>query len=83
MNGIINVYNNTIGLIPGVSKIDMLAFADNIEIAEDAVKDLAVASGESAAKVAETTTVYKDTATEITQIAKDLTADLKAWGNSS
>ena len=40
MNGIINVYNNTIGLIPGVSKIDMVSFADNIEIAEDAVKDL-------------------------------------------
>ena len=80
MNGIINVYNNTIGLIPGVSKIDMLQFADNIEIAEDAVKDLAVASGESAAATAETTQVYRDTATEIVQIAEDLTADLKAWG---
>ena len=80
MNGIINVYNNTIGLIPGVSKIDMLQFADNIEIAEDAVKDLAVASGESAAATAETTKVYRDTATEITQIAQQLTVDLEEEG---
>ena len=51
MNGIITVYNNTIGLIPGVSKIDMVTFADNIEIAEDAVEDLA----ETAATSSETT----------------------------
>ena len=80
MNGIINVYNNTIGLIPGVSKIDMLQFADNIEIAEDAVKDLAVASGESAAATAETTKVYRDTAVEIAQIAQQLTVDLEEEG---
>ena len=80
MNGIIRVYNNTIGLIPGVSKIDMMAFADNVEIAEDAVKDLAVASGETAAAVAETTEVYRDTAAEITQIAQQLTVDLEEEG---
>ena len=81
MNGIINVYNNTIALLPGVSKIDMLGvITSSMEIAEDAVKDLAVASGESAATTAETTQVYQDTATEIAQIAEDLTADLKAWG---
>ena len=72
MNGIIRVYNNTIGLIPGVSKIDMLQFADNIEIAEDAVKDLATASGESAA---ETTKVYREAASEIApEVARQLTA---------
>ena len=31
LNGMIAAYNNTIGLIPGVSKIDMVAFADNVE----------------------------------------------------
>ena len=41
MNQIINVYNNTIALIPGVSKIDMVAFADNMEVAEEASEDLA------------------------------------------
>ena len=77
MNGIITVYNNTIGLIPGVSKLDMLEFADNIEIAEDAVKDLAVASGESAA---ETTKVYRESASEIAQVARQLTVDLEEEG---
>ena len=43
MNSIITVYNNTIGLIPGVSKIDMVAFADNIEIAEEAADELSAA----------------------------------------
>ena len=71
MNGIINVYNNTIGLIPGVSKIDMVSFADNIEIAEDAVKELGVASGE-------TVEVVRETAVEIVEVAKQLTIDLKA-----
>ena len=41
MNHIINAYNNTIGLIPGVSKIDMVAFADNMEVAEEAAEDVA------------------------------------------
>ena len=31
MNGIIGVYNNTIGRLPGVSKIDMQTFADNVD----------------------------------------------------
>ena len=63
MNQIILIYNNTIARLPGVSKIDMLTFADNIEIAEDAVDDLSDASddlataqrlaGEAAAKQAE------------------------------
>ena len=48
MNGIINVYNNTIALLPGVSKIDMLGVKESMEIAEDAVEGLAVASTETA-----------------------------------
>ena len=43
MNRIINVYNNTIGLIPGVSKIDMVAFADNMGVAEEAADELSAA----------------------------------------
>ena len=87
MNGIIRVYNNTIGLIPGVSKIDMLAFADNIEIAEEAVKDLAVASGETATAIRETGTAavetekaVKDAAFEILKAERKLTRDLDAEG---
>ena len=73
MNGLITVYNNTIGLIPGVSKIDMVQFADNIEIAEEAVEDLGAASGE-------TVEVVKVASQEIVEAARQLTADLKAEG---
>ena len=41
MNQIILIYNNTIARLPGVSKIDMLTFADNIEVAADAAEGLA------------------------------------------
>ena len=51
MNQIILIYNNTIARLPGVSKIDMLTFADNIKIAEDAAEGLA----ETAATSSETT----------------------------
>ena len=51
MNQIILIYNNTIGRLPGVSEIDMLTFADNIKVAEDAAEDLA----ETAATSSETT----------------------------
>ena len=51
MNGLIGVYNNTIARLPGVSKIDMVTFADNVEVAADAVEDL----GETAVTSSETT----------------------------
>ena len=52
MNHIINAYNNTIGLIPGVSKIDMVAFADNVETsATDAEESLSTSMDNSVAAV--------------------------------
>ena len=72
MNGIITVYNNTIGLIPGVSKIDMLEFADNMEVADDAMKDTATQAGTTATAIEGTGT----TAGTAAQAVKDAAADV-------
>ena len=39
MNGLIGVYNNTLGRLPGVSKIDMVDFADNVGTSATAASD--------------------------------------------
>ena len=65
MNSIITVYNNTIALIPGVSKIDMVAFADNIGIAEEASDALAEAQKRTATAVAGTGQALKPTTAAI------------------
>ena len=84
MNAIITVYNNTIALIPGVSKIDMLEFADNIEIAADAVEDLGTAATTSAETTAtalgSTVTAVETSATKIRDAERQLTIDLAEEG---
>ena len=82
MNGIITVYNNTIGLLPGVSKIDMVSFADNVKIAEDAMVDTATQAGVTADAIRETGTaatetaqVVRDAAAEVLEAERQLTAD--------
>ena len=51
-SGSSTAYNNTIGLIPGVSKIDMVAFADNMDrSAAEAEKSLSTAMGDAVTAV--------------------------------
>ena len=91
MNQIILIYNNTIGRLPGVSKIDMLTFADNVEVAADAVEDLAettVTASETtvtalratADAAEETADSVRDAAFQILKAEGKLTRDLAAEG---
>ena len=70
MNGIIGVYNNTIALIPGVSKIDMVAFADNVETsATDAEESISTSMDDSV-------TAVKTAGGDIIQSEKDTSKDV-------
>ena len=84
MNQIILIYNNTIGRLPGVSKIDMLTFADNIKVAEEAAGDLgqtAATSSETTIRVlGETAQAAEDSAEKIRVAERKLTIDLAEYG---
>ena len=87
MNGIITVYNNTIALIPGVSKIDMVEFADNVETASDSVdksatkaKDALVGSNGKGGLIkgtADVSTASDKLAKALKESSKDIVDDSK------
>ena len=82
MNQIILIYNNTIARLPGVSEIDMLTFADNIKIAEDAAEGLAetaVTSSETTATaLGQSAQAAEESATKIRDAERQLTIDWAA-----
>ena len=70
MNGIIGVYNNTIGRLPGVSKIDMQTFADNVDTsATKAAESISTSMADSVISV-------KDAGTKIIQSEKATSKEL-------
>ena len=76
MNGLIGVYNNTLGRLPGVSKIDMVDFADNVDkSATKAAKVLSESMDDSVAAVetagTEMVTAAKATGADIVQAEVD------------
>ena len=79
MNQIILIYNNTIAKLPGVSEIDMLTFADNIKIAEDAAEGLAETSATSSATtvrvIGETAQAAEDAAVKVLAAERQLRID--------
>ena len=80
MNQIILIYNNTIAKLPGVSEIDMLTFADNIKVAEDAAEDLgwetAATSSETTVRViGETAQAAEDAAVKVLAAERQLRID--------
>ena len=79
MNQIILIYNNTIAKLPGVSKIDMLTFADNVKIAEDAAEGLAETAATSSATtvrvIGETAQAAEDAAVKVLAAERQLRID--------
>ena len=82
MNQIILIYNNTIGRLPGVSKIDMLTFADNVEVAADAVEGLGetavTSSATTATAMGQSAQAVEEAATKIRDAERQLTIDWAA-----
>ena len=74
MSGIVAIYNETVGRIPGVAKIDMEAVADAIGIVDTAAQELSPSMMDVATATRETGTAARDAALETEGLGSALEA---------
>lgn len=80
MNAIITAYNNTIGKLPGVSKIDMVNFKSSMEVAETAITEAKKTMEAEAPKME---AAVKTVATTADEVATDYKKAMTGPGDDS